>query len=89
MTGLPLERKRVFGKDRIYSLCTYFEYVRKGNNCFDVKVAGPYDYDNEMNIDLNEEPNLLKAFKNIRRVEDLCGHSCTAFYQESRLIGFI
>ena len=87
-----LKEKRVFGQNEIYSLQTYFEYVRRGrDDGLDIKVAGPSYYNNQMFLEGFEEEELLKIFSNgilITKVEELTGCSCIAFYQYAEIIGF-
>jgi hypothetical protein len=93
---MKVDTKIVFGQNDISSLDTYFEYVKKGrDNQLDIRVAGPEYFDNNMAIEGYEEEGLLKAFQptaeyheKVVTINDLAGHSLTAFYQEARLIGF-
>jgi hypothetical protein len=96
MPSQQFHTQRIFGQNEIYSIQTYFEYVRRGrDNQLDVKVAGPDYYDNEMVLEGFVEEGLLLAFQpvsedheKVESLDNLGGHSLFAFYQDAKLIGF-
>lgn len=92
-----VEVRRVFGQEQVTSVDSYLESVRRDESKKElvILVAGPEHYYNEMNLDGLEEDCLIRAFQPVSTdhekvtcLDNLGGHSVTAFYQAGILIGF-